>query len=69
MSLSDFNDCFGVSFDVEEYDTIGGYLFGTFGHVPAQGEIHDADGWRMKVEELDGRRIRSVRLSPLLDQD
>ena len=69
MSLSDFNDCFRLSLDDDEYDTIGGYLFGTFGHVPTQGETHDTDGWRMKVEELDGRRIRSVRLSPVLDAD
>ncbi len=49
----------------EEWDTVGGFIFGTLEHVPEVGESVLRDGWRFTVLELDGRRIRSVRVSPL----
>ena len=49
----------------EEWDTVGGFLFGTLEHVPEQGESVETDGWRFAAEELDGRRIRLVRVTPL----
>ena len=38
-------------------------LFGTLEHVPEPGESVELDGWRFTAEELDGRRIRSVRVA------
>ena len=40
-----------------------GFVFGTLGHVPERGEAVSANGWRFAVEQLDGRRIRRVRIS------
>lgn len=69
MSLSDFNEHFGIRLDENEYDTVGGYLFGTFEHVPVIGEATEVDGWRFVVEEVEGRRITKVRLRPVLHAD
>ena len=66
MSLSDFNEHFGINLDENEYDTVGGYLFGTFEHVPVVGETTEVEGWRFVVEEVEGRRITKVRLRPVL---
>ena len=48
----------------EDWDTVGGFIFGTLEHVPEIGESVLHDGWRFTVEELDGRRIRT-RADPL----
>ena len=42
---------------------MAGYVFGTLGHVPVKGESVESNGWRFAAEQLDGRRIRRVRIS------
>jgi CBS domain containing-hemolysin-like protein len=50
----------------EEFDTVGGFLFGVLEHVPVVGETVEVEGWRFVVEALEGRRITEVRLMPLI---
>lgn len=66
MSTSDFNEHFGLKLDEDEYDTVGGFLFGTLEHVPVVGESVEVEGWRFVVESLEGRRIMEVRLQPVI---
>ena len=49
----------------EDWDTVGGFVFGTLGHVPAPGESVEHAGWCFAAEQVDGRRIRQVRLTAL----
>ena len=67
MSVSDFNDHFDARLPDEGWDTVGGFVFGTLEHVPEPGESLEHDGWRFTVVELEGRRIRSVKLSPVIE--
>ncbi|MCE2735687.1 MAG: hemolysin family protein [Acidimicrobiaceae bacterium] len=69
MAISEFNDHFRLKLEDDEFDTVGGYLFGTLEHVPVVGESIQVDGWRIVVEALEGRRITEVRLKPVLDDD
>ena len=69
MSIADFNDHFGVTLPDDEFDTLGGFLFGLFEHVPVIGENLELDGWRFVVEALEGRRITEVRLLPVIEAD
>ena len=69
MSISEFNDFFKVSLDDEEFETVGGFMFGVFEHVPSVGEAIDVDGWKLATEELDGRRIVRIRVSPIVPID
>lgn len=62
-SISDVSELLSVSFPDEEWSTIGGYVFGRLGHVPSVGETVQVDGWDLAVEEMNGRRIRRVRIS------
>jgi CBS domain containing-hemolysin-like protein len=64
MSISDFNSYFKMSLDEDEYDTLGGYIFGTLERVPELGELLAVDGWNLIVEGLEGRRITAVRMKP-----
>jgi CBS domain containing-hemolysin-like protein len=69
MAISDFNDVFKISLNDEEFDTVGGYMFGVLEHVPAVGESIEVDGWKLAAEEIEGRRITSVRVSPIVVAD
>jgi CBS domain containing-hemolysin-like protein len=71
MPIDEVNELLEVNLPDEEWDTVGGFLFGTLEHVPEVGEAVVFDGWRFSAEELDGRRIRSVRVKhmPQLDDD
>ena len=69
MSITDFNEHFDVDLADEEFDTVGGFLFGVLEHVPVVGETVEVEGWRFVVEALEGRRITEVRLMPLIDTE
>lgn len=45
-----------------DYDTIAGYVLGKLGHIPTVGEVIEADGFLIKVEEMDDRRIARLSL-------
>lgn len=45
-----------------EWDTVGGLIFTTLGHVPEVGESIETNGVRLRVERMQGRRITSVRV-------
>ena len=64
VSLDDVNAHLGTAISHEEYDTIGGYLFGVIGRMPRIGDGMDEAGFRLCVEELDGRRVALVRYVP-----
>lgn len=66
--LDDLNHRIGSNFESEEFDTIGGYVFGLFGRQPKQGETIEAEGFRFTVESTDGRRIQRLLVVPRADE-
>jgi putative hemolysin len=58
----DLNRAIGSEFESDEFDTIGGYVFGLFGRQPSAGETMDVDGWRFTITETDGRRISRLHV-------
>ena len=67
--VSDLNDRLATRIPDEEWESVGGFVFGTLEHVPVVGEHVDLDGWRFSVEEMEGRRIRKVRVSFIVPSD
>ncbi len=65
IAVSDLNDLLDIRIPDDDWDTIGGFLFGTLEHVPEVGESVDFDGWRFAAHEIEGRRVRRVRISLL----
>lgn len=64
-SVADVNDELSTHIPDEEWDSIGGFVFGTLERVPHVGEFVDFEGWRFSVAELEGRRIRRIRVTLL----
>jgi len=60
--LDDVNQDVGSEFSSEEFDTIGGYVFGIFGRQAKVGESVVSDGWRFTIAESDGRRFLRIKL-------
>lgn len=59
-NLDDVNDEIGSAFESEEFDTLGGYVFGLFGRQPEDGEEIEDGPWALRVTETDGRRVLKV---------
>jgi CBS domain containing-hemolysin-like protein len=66
VSLSEVNDRFLLHLPVDDFDTLGGYVFGTLGRVPVAGDVVAVPGaegeWELRVEEVEERRVKCVRL-------
>jgi CBS domain containing-hemolysin-like protein len=45
-----------------DWDTIGGLMFHLLGHVPISGETVECEGFVLRAENVEGRRIGAVRI-------
>jgi len=63
--IEEFNDQFGTHLSDEEYDTIGGLIISTFGHLPKRGESTDFAGFNVKVLRADRRRVHMLRFEKI----
>ena len=62
MPVEDFNRQFGVAFDEEEFDTVGGVVVKAFGYLPECGEETALHGLRISVLRADQRRVHLFRV-------
>ena len=62
--LDDVNDEIGSKFESEDFDTIGGFVFGLCGRQPKLAEWLEYDGYQFNIVETDGKRIIKVRIVP-----
>jgi CBS domain containing-hemolysin-like protein len=60
--IDDFNEQFGRSLPIEDYHTIGGFVFGVLGRQPEPGDEAECDGCRFTVLEMEGSRIELLEI-------
>ena len=73
-NLAEFNESFQSTLPQNDYDTVGGYVFGLFGRIPRSGESTTIDRFKFRVEKMKGSRILSLFLTlmspqPSLDKE
>ena len=56
------DELFDVDVEDPEYETVGGLIYSSLGHVPEVGESVEYDGLRFTVEAVADRRIQTVRV-------
>ena len=62
-NLDDLNDRLDLSFESEDYDSVGGFIIERLDRLPEAGDtITTEDGIRMVVETLDKNRIENVHI-------
>jgi putative hemolysin len=69
MSIDEVNEVVGAELPDDDWDTVGGLVFSTLEHVPTVGEDVEFGGWHFTVEEVEGRRVRLVRIRPVIESD
>ena len=61
--IEGFNEEIGSGLSDEEFDTIGGLVMSSFGHLPKRDEVAVIDGYRFKVLRADNRRIHLLHVT------
>ncbi len=64
-SLAEFNESFQSELPENDYDTVGGYVFGLFGRIPRSGESTTVDRFKFRVQKMKGSRILNLYLTLL----
>lgn len=65
VNLDEVNEVAGVELVSEGSDTLGGFIYGQLGKVPAVGDAIEFDNVVIEVLSVAGRRIKQVRVSRL----
>ncbi len=60
--LEDLEDLFDVDSDELPYETLSGLICGELGYVPKPGDVIEAHGLVLTVEDADERRVTSVEV-------
>jgi CBS domain containing-hemolysin-like protein len=63
VAIDEMNELLGFELPDEDWDTVGGFVLGTLGHVPAEGESIQFRGHRFTASRVEGRRISEVVVS------
>jgi len=70
IDINDLNERFNIDLPEEDFQTLGGLVFGLIGREPEIGDKVKAGGITMKVEEMDGHKIIKAilyRSEPFID--
>ena len=57
MPLEEFNEHMDLEIEDEQFNTLGGHVFGQLGREPSVGDVVTGDSFVLKVEEADRHRI------------
>jgi CBS domain containing-hemolysin-like protein len=60
LPIDDLAELVDARLPDDEWDTVGGLLFGMLGHIAIPGERVDLDGVCLTAERVQGRRIAQV---------
>jgi len=65
VKLDEINEKLGTDLNMEDYESIGGFVMGQLEHLPKVREGVRTEGVRLTVEKMDKARIDKVRLEIL----
>jgi CBS domain containing-hemolysin-like protein len=60
VTLHEVNEALNADFESEDFDTVGGLVFGALGRVPNVGDEVVLDGHVLRVDEVDGVRVGQI---------
>jgi putative hemolysin len=60
MSVWDANEELGLRIPEGHYETVAGYVLDRLGHIPHEGELVEADGFKMVVAGVRGTKIERL---------
>ncbi len=69
LRVEEFNKEFKATLPEDEFDSIGGFIFGLFGRVPQRGESVAHENFKFTVEKIKGPRILKIIMEKEIDAD
>ena len=69
LKVEEFNKEFKASLPEDEFDSIGGFVFGLFGRVPLLGESVTHEIFKFTVEKIKGPRILKIAMEKKTETD
>jgi putative hemolysin len=63
--IDEINELVSIELESEEFHTIGGLLFGLFGHLPKVGEQLRYHDLRFLILDMDGRKIDKIKITKI----
>jgi len=63
--IDEFNEQLGANLPDEDFDTVGGLVTHTLGHLPQKDECIVLDGFEFRVVSADRRRLHRLRVTRL----
>ena len=64
-ALDEVNELLDASLQSNDFNTLGGFVFGLFGRMPKVGEQLKYKNLKLEVLELEGRKINKVKITKL----
>ena len=69
LNLDEFAEQTSIRLPEGPYETVAGYVLAALGELPAPGDAVEIPGYTITVNEMDGRRISRLRVTPLPEPD
>ncbi len=63
--LDEVNELLGTALQSNDFNTLGGFVFGLFGRMPKTGEQLKYKNLKLEVLELEGRKITKIKITKL----
>jgi magnesium and cobalt exporter, CNNM family len=67
--VDDFNEQFQLELPIEDYHTLGGFVFGLLGRAPEPGDEAEWDGLLFRVLEIEGTRVEKLEVEWVVPPD
>jgi CBS domain containing-hemolysin-like protein len=65
FDIDELNERYGLSIPDEEFNTVGGFVFGMLGREPKEGDAIDFEDMTFTVLKMDGHRVDQVEIVSL----
>ncbi len=62
-AIDEVSELIGEKIETDEFHTIGGFLFGLFGHLPRAGEQLRYQDLRFLILEMNGKKIEKIKIT------
>jgi CBS domain containing-hemolysin-like protein len=62
VNLEDLSECIGIEFSVDDFDTLGGFVFDLFGKIPVRYEKQVWNGHEFIIQDVEGHKINTVKI-------
>jgi CBS domain containing-hemolysin-like protein len=64
VNLEDLSEKIGIQLPAEDFDTLGGFVFDLLGKIPVKHEKAVWEDHDFIIQEMEGRKINSVKIMP-----